>query len=222
MILRASLLALLLVSASACVSQGGFSVSKSRLVAKNFVKFGALPGSEADNGERVTRTIAIGYVYSLREYQRDDYANEYAWYLESYGLWKNNRAPGMSAKDFEASIVGSGRIVISDYYPITQYANVLVPSEMRDSFDFEYSLKVVLQGFPKDLVAATTNDDGVLTLTHFLCDRSAGLDSYQACKRNYTRGFFDAETGKEIDSKLRFKEDGATIDVVSLQTRLVR
>lgn len=128
----------------------------------------------------------------------------------------------MSAADFSDSIAGVARIVISDYYPITWYANVLIPADMRDSFDFQYSMKVLLQGRPRDLVAATTNDDGVLTLSHFLCDRSAGLDSYRPCKANYTRGFFDAETGKEIDRKFRFKEDGATIDVATLRNRLVR
>ena len=62
-----------------------------------------------------------------------------------------------------------------------------------------------------DLIAARTNDDGVLIVERVLCREGP---EFRKCTKSYEIGVFDAETGLKLDGHLEPTSNGIQINVV--------
>ena len=222
--LRIALLLLGTALASGCVTYEGVGFSKHSYISSDFQKYASLEG-ETDYGDSdeealarqdITEAIAIGTVTVFREYEADDYEEEYARYVEDFERWGVGRGPSVSMDEFRNRYAGWTRLK-GFHIPLVGAAFVpaLVHRSVVGEIEFESGVATVILATSSDLVATITNEDGAFVIAEMLCRDEKG---YHACKDQYHRGFFDAATGKELDGKGQFKEDGYRIDLATYKT----
>ena len=222
--LRIALLLSASALASGCVTYEGVGFSQMSYINKGMQKHARLEGeteygdTEEEALERadITEAIAIGTVTVFREYEADDYEKEYARYVEDFEGWGVDRGPTVSLDEFRNRYAGWTRIK-GFHIPLVmgQFMPVLVHRSVIGEIEFESGVATVLLSTTSDLVATVTNEDGAFVLAEMLCHDTKG---YHECKKQYHRGIFDAATGRELDGKGQFKEDGHRIDLATYKT----
>ncbi len=221
---RRLLIALLLlgsVVSSGCVSYEGVGFSKVSYINPGMQQFARLEG-ESDYGDTeeqaaertdITEAIAIGTVTVFREFEGDEYEKAYARYVENFEDWGVGRGPSVSFEEFRNRYAGWSRIrVLHVPLILGQYMAVLVHRSVIGEVEFEGGMATVILDTSSDLVATVSNEDGAFVVAEMLCRDKKG---YHACKDQYHRGIFDAATGRELDGKGQFKEDGYRIDLTT-------
>ena len=89
------------------------------------------------------------------------------------------------------------------------YFGVLIDKSELGEIKYPNSVEVALVQASGDLVAAKSNEDGVFFIEKYLCGRE---NNYKECKGNYSRGLFDAQSGRQLDYKFNLKENGENIN----------
>ena len=218
---RIALLALVGVLLTGCVNYEGVGFKRMSYINEGMQKYGRLEG-ETDYGDTakeaaersdVSEAIAIGTVTVFREYEGDDYEKAYTRYVENFEDWGVARGPSVSLEQFKDRYAGWSRIK-GFHIPLVgaAYIPVLVHRSVVGEIEFESGVSTVLLATSSDLVATISNEDGAFVLAKMLCRDTKG---YHACKDQYHRGIFDAATGRELDGKGKFKEDGYRIDLTT-------
>ena len=207
------------VVSSGCVSYEGVGFNKVSYINPGMQKYASLEG-ETDYGDTedeaagrsdITEAIAIGTVSVFREFEGDDYEKAYARYVGNFEDWGVDRGPSVSLAEFRDRYAGWTRIK-GFHIPLVgaMFIPVLVHRSVVGEVEFESGMSTVLLATSSDLVATVTNEDGAFVIAEMLCRDKKG---YHTCKAQYHRGIFDAATGKELDGKSQFKEDGYRIDL---------
>jgi hypothetical protein len=167
--------------------------------------------------------VLIGDVGPLRAFDADAKAKEYdTGYAKVAAKWHPEHPDAyLSKADFESRFAGWTTVQV---FGIPGLMNKCIPALVPVGFDksinYASSVGSFFVGTTGDLVAGLSNDDGWVVLTRVLCKDSTGSDggaSYRACAKDYERGRFDANTGRELGDGLAPKDDGATIDVKTYQ-----
>lgn len=179
--------------------------------------------SESDSpriGEKgVPRLIYVGRVMEFEPIRYEHiellYKRQYLAYFETLQL---GREPSLSLGQFANTIGGFTMIArrranwIMGKYESFLYA--LVPNRLDDEIQYPNSFDVTFWSGVGDLVAAETNEDGVLIVKRILC--RDGPD-YGTCSSAYAGGAYDASTGKTVDYNLETLEDEPTIDTTNFE-----
>lgn len=199
-----------------CVSQEGVSFGKSPYINAHFAEYAALPpgavpaetDDEESESERssIESVIVIGRTSAYREISADEAAEEYEKYRKQYRkAWGVENEPAVSLESFTETIAGWTRIKIMGVPLLfAGYVKALVPKSVLDEVDFEPSATTILLQLSSDLVATKMNADGALEIVALLCKDELGTSE---CSDDYENGLYDAASGKELKSKLVFKDE---------------
>lgn len=167
--------------------------------------------------------VMIGDVGALRQYDHEDAVKSYKTYTKSAANWHPEHTDAfMSEADYVGQVAGWTSVEI---YSIPGIISTRVPAQVPfsvlKSIAFPSTLASYFVQKTGDLVVGVSNDDGWVFITKVLCKDSFSQDggnSYRTCAADYQRGRFDASTGKELDSDLAVKKDGAAIDPVTYKS----
>lgn len=172
-------------------------------------------GEQRARGEVVTGLIVVGRVWEFEPISQEDVESVYEQqYLTFVATWQAEREPSLSLGQFTNTIGGFTKIRIWQVslllVEVQRVAYALVPSRLIG----EYQFPVTFWTRSGDLIAAKTNDDGVLIVRRILCMLGP---EFGECSSSYVKGAFDATTGRELDNHLESKKDGSTIDTNNFQ-----
>lgn len=205
---------------SGCVSAEGVSLAPQPYVNREFVKYGRLPDAppetDADDSEaKVTGLIVVGTVSAFREIGPQNAEAAYKKYVKAFEKWKSGRQPNLGFEEFSRTIGGWTRIkVLGVPLVFASYVKALVSVDATEDVDFEPAIATFLLQSSSDLVAATTNSDGVFVVNALLCEDRTGLTE---CAQSYELGIFDATTGSKLDGRLNVSKSGLRIDPVTFR-----
>jgi hypothetical protein len=134
-----------------------------------------------------------GPLHSLSVKQRDELQAADAKLQDQPSGWASIQTSGIP-------LAGSWRI------------RALVPATLSQDLGFAPAAGSSVFGATGDLVAATSDRDGMVWMERVLCRRG---DGYRECARKYQIGVFDLNTGQELARDRKPKTGGALVDVTS-------
>jgi hypothetical protein len=167
-------------------------------------------GIESHTGPAVPAVIVIGRVRLFEAMPTEESESIYRrQYLTFVQTWENPREPTLSMEEFVSTISGFCRVSLWSTPVIEISMDALVPVDIVDRIQYPGILDMLFWTGVGDLVAARTNDDGVLIVQRILCSEGSG---YRECSKSYGKGFFDATTGRELSYRGKVKKDGLIVD----------
>lgn len=167
--------------------------------------------------------VLIGTVGPMRELDHDGAVKDYqASYSKGAATWHpEHSTPFMMQADYASQVAGWTSVEVLS---IPGVINTRVPAKVPNSLAKEISFPSTVASWfvskTGDLVAGVSNDDGWVFLKKVLCKDTYVEDggaAYRQCAKDYVRGRFDANSGKELDTSLQPKERGELIDPVSFK-----
>jgi len=167
-------------------------------------------GIESHVGQAVPAEIVIGRVRMFEAMPKEESESVYKrQYLTFVQTWQNPREPTLSMDEFVSTISGFCYVSLWSTPVIEISMAALVPADIVDRIQYPGILDMLFWTGVGDLVAARTNDDGVLIVQRILCSEGPG---YRECSRSYAKGLFDATTGRELSYRGKVKKDGLIVD----------
>lgn len=154
--------------------------------------------------------LLIGTTGPLRAVDPKDRDALYAQYLKTAELWHPGEPARLSADALAARLAGWASVQTWGIPGVmSMRGRVLVPSEALKDTRFASAAGSFMFGTTGDLIAARSDDDGLVWLERVLCKDGGG---YRECARHYRSGFFDANTGRQLDQNRKPTPHGARID----------
>ncbi len=208
---------------SGCSMSEPLGIRPGSLGMTNLVEYGALPDSQGNNddqeGSAVTRLIVVGRAAKFQKILPEDVKDVYErQYLTYYKTWGSEREPSLGLEQFADTIGGFAEIqmwrVSAILISVWEARYTLVPSGLSDDVYFPGALDTAFWTGTGDLIAARTNDDGVLIVEKVLCKEGQGFGD---CANDYQKGTFDAATGRKLDWDLESTEDEVVVDPISFK-----
>lgn len=162
------------------------------------------------DGDIKPGVIMVGTLGPLREADEETLRKGYKkGYLKGAEMWHPGKPPALSEDDFVAQVRGWTTV---ETFSIPGVMNSRHPALVPRRFDgdFASTFGSFMLGTTGDLVVAKTNDDAAYLLTQVLCKGDA--PAYRDCAAKYERGRFDANTGDELGSDMKPKNNGVAIN----------
>jgi hypothetical protein len=157
--------------------------------------------------------LLVGTTGPFRAVDPKDRDGLYAQYLKAAEVWHPGRPAGMSEDQFVEKLAGWASVQTWGIPGVmSMRARVLVSTDGVKGTQFASAGGSFMFGTTGDLIAARSDDDGIVWLERVLCKDQAG---YRDCAKQYRSGFFDANTGQELDKTRKPKPDGARIDTTT-------
>lgn len=177
---------------------------------KEAIKTGVSKAAEIDGS---VGTIVIGEVGVLQRINEEEQAQLYDMYVETQRNMYN-REPSVSLEYFKSKVVGTSSIEVF-YIPgvMSRRSQAIISPELINKIDFPSFNKSYFFGSTGDLVAVKPAFDDVMLIDQILCKKSD--KEFKSCANSYSKGVFDKNTGQELDSKSRPKENGSRINPVN-------
>jgi hypothetical protein len=160
--------------------------------------------------------LVIGTTGPLRNIEDKDRAGFFAAYQKVAEQWHPGVPPALDAAAFQAKLAGWASIQTFGIPGIMSFRmRMLVPTNVAGNAKFASAAGSFLFGTTGDLVAASSDGDGLLWLQEVLCHDD---NTYHECSKDYTMGVFDSITGQELDRERKLKLKGKLVDVSSFRT----
>jgi hypothetical protein len=157
--------------------------------------------------------LLVGTTGPFRAVDAKDRDSLYAQYLKAADIWHPGQPALMTKEQLSEKLAGWASVQTWGIPGVmSMRARVLVPSDTVKDTQFASAGGSFMFGTTGDLIAARSDDDGIVWLKRVLCKDTAG---YGACAQQYRSGFFDANTGQELDKNRKPKPGGARIDTTT-------
>lgn len=165
--------------------------------------------------------IMVGVVGPLRTLDAKQLSKGYETYAKTAEQWHPGKAPTMSEPDFMSQIGGWSTVETFSIPGVMKTAQqVLVRNSNMATIGYPSTVGSFVAGSTGDLVAAQSNEDGVLIIDKVLC-KDASPD-YRVCARQFSKGRFDLTSGEELGRDMKPKDGGIRIDPATYQLMQAR
>lgn len=187
----------------------GCAIKKEGIMFSSSGKYQSIEFEKCSSKGCPDKAVLIGNVSAHRKLDVG-FDKEYVNYSAAAKKFSPNSALSLNEENFKASVTGWTMLQIFNVPLLTAtYAGVLIDNKDPFEINFPSSASVMLAQVTGDLVTAKSNSDGVFFIDKLLCDKK---NDYSACKTNYARGIFNAQSGSELDRDFIEKERGKKID----------
>ncbi len=160
------------------------------------------------------RVIIIGNVMSLHKFDEKISNQRYDNYLKKIGDAK----PAFTREWYVNRTIGSVAVKTNGIPGLySHFYNAEVPKDLGEKMSFASAFGTFMAGTSADLVAAEIAPPIGTWVTRILC--SEKQPDFSACEDKYQRGLYQSIDGKEVDEKLKIKDDGVQIDLVTYQKK---
>jgi hypothetical protein len=168
--------------------------------------------SQALAADIKTGVIVVGEAGPLRKFSEAERKKFYPEYVKMSEMWHPGKPVSLTEAQFVAMAGGWSTM---ETFSIPGVFKMTLPAMVHvsdiDTIGFASTVGAFLAGTTGDLVAAESNADGALVITQVLCsDKSP---DYRACAKQYAKGRYDINGGRELDRHAKPKEGGVRIDV---------
>ena len=157
--------------------------------------------------------LLVGTTGPFRAVDPKDRDGLYAQYLKAAEVWHPGRPALMTQARLTERLAGWASVQTWGIPGVmSMRGRVLVTSDAVKDTQFASAGGSFMFGTTGDLIGARSDEDGIVWLERVLCKNTAG---YRSCAKQYRSGFFDANTGQELDKNRKPKLGGARIDPTS-------
>jgi hypothetical protein len=157
--------------------------------------------------------LLVGTTGPFRPAEAQDRDGLYAQYLKAAEVWHPGQPARMSEDNLTGKLAGWASVQTWGIPGVmSMRARVLVSTDVVKDTQFASAAGSFMFGTTGDLIAARSDDDGIVWLERVLCRDS---DGYRDCAKQYRSGFFDANTGQELDKNRKPKLNGTRIDTAT-------
>ncbi len=179
--------------------------------------------SKAASIDQKTGTLVIGEVGVLQRLnanpEHKDYDKNYRMLYEQHEKNQReiyNRRPSIDLDEFKSKVTATCSLEVF-YIPgvMTKRSSAIVPVELIEQIEFPSFNKSYFLGATGDLVVVKPGIDDIPIIEKVLCKKSS--EGFDACKKQYSKGTFDLQTGQELDAEMKPKRDGVRISTRSYQ-----
>ena len=156
--------------------------------------------------------LVVGTTGPFRTIDDEHREGFYRAYVRLAAEWHPGEPPALTPAEFQAKLAGWASIqTFGIPLVISSRMRVLVPASAAQDTRFASAAGSFLFGTTGDLVAARSDQDGLLWIDRVLCKSG---HSFEACAEKYAPGTFDANTGQSR-ARQTPKPDGEWVDVSS-------
>lgn len=194
-----------------CALMTGCSVKKEGITLGSYGhKFSSVDSNKCHARKCPQQVLVIGTVSAYRDIGVST-NKVYAAYSKAAKKFLIDKPISLTEQEFDRSVKGWTRVQVYNIPLVgALYSSSFISIDESIEINYASSVEAFLVQGTGDLVSAKSNSDGLFFIEKRLCDRK---NEYLVCKKNYKRGFFDANSGKELDSKFNEKKKGKVINI---------